>query len=106
MGPILAVQSSIQFHTPPRNGFRRFLAVRVRRIVRQVIALAHERVNGAHAGTLLAIEQQKGIVEVLRALPRDALAMAIRRLQRAGACQRSSRGRHRNKIPMRSTFEM
>src|SRR5690348_5721933 len=49
------------------------------RLVAQVVAITHERVDGAHGVALLAGEQNEGVVEVLGALAGDAPAKGIDR---------------------------
>jgi hypothetical protein len=74
----LALKRTMQLHTPDSDAIPHLRLIAYGGIVAKVIAVAHKRIDGAHSITPGLIEQQKGIVKILRPALRNLAAIAIR----------------------------
>ena len=77
-------------------------------LVAQVVAVAHERIDGAHGPPLLRRKQEEGIVEVLRAGARHAAAVFMRSRELFGhaARENATRANEPSSRPTRSGLEI
>ena len=77
-------------------------------LVAQVVAIAHERVDGAHGLALLRGKQHEGIVEILGAGARHAAAIFVRLVDRVhhAAREMPSRARDPSSSATRSALQM
>src|ERR1043166_3067561 len=74
--------------------------------IAQIVAITHERVDGAHAVLLLRREKDKRIIEVFCACSRDLRAVGVRIAECHAARPTVILATEASSSPMRSSFEM